>query len=87
MRNKDLQKWAMIAVLGGSGMGGGFHLKNLIAQLWEPYRVENEKRLEEQRHTRHELERLNYNIHVIQHQLTGKKLEQAIELTNEDRHD
>ena len=77
----------MIALLGGGGMSGGFHLKSLIRDLWEPYTTENAKRLEEQQHIRLEMGRLNYSFLVVQHQLTGKTLEQAIEAVNEDLHD
>ena len=87
MLSKDNIKWAVIAVLGGSGSMG---VKTWIDALWGPYTIENAKKLEEERLTRHELERLNYNTLVIQNLLAGSdkmKLEKAIETTNEELHD
>lgn len=80
MQSKDIKQWVMIAALGGSGMGGLGHIKNWIEILWQPYK-------DEQQHTRHEMERVNYNLLVLQQQLTDKTLDEAIETVNEELYD
>ena len=90
MQSKDVKQWVIMALLGGSGMSLttlGVKAHYWIDEAWKPYKIENEKRLEEQRHTRHEMERLNYSFLVVQYQLTGMKLEEAIEAVNEELHD
>jgi hypothetical protein len=72
--------------------GGGYSVKTLI---WEPYNEINQARiksdslrtdriLEEQHHSRSELQQIKHGIIVIQHQLSGMALDNAIEATNEE---
>jgi len=84
--DKEWKKYiliGLITLLGGSGSTYLVQLKSMIVEAWKPYKIANEKRLEELTRNRAELEKINYNLLILQYQNDKNSLDEAIELAND----
>jgi len=78
---KNIYKYLLIAVLGGSGTMGA---AKWVSMLWKPYVEINGKRMEEMVESKNLLMDVNFNLRVLQFQREGHSLDKAIEQANKE---